>query len=62
MGYGKMEGYKSDTVLADMLTEDSMMGTHYHQEWEGMHPHHTDHLGWHERAAPAGLFRQPWSL
>ncbi|MCF6317513.1 MAG: ribulose 1,5-bisphosphate carboxylase [Marinosulfonomonas sp.] len=38
MGYGKMEGYKSDTMLADMLTEDSMMGTHFHQEWERMKP------------------------
>ena len=38
MGYGKMEGYGSDTVLAHMLTEDSVMGTHFHQEWERMGP------------------------
>ena len=38
MGYGKMEGYKSDTVLADMLTNDIQMGTHYNQPWERMKP------------------------
>ena len=38
MGYGKMEGYKSDTVLADMLTNDEQMGTHYNQPWERMKP------------------------
>ncbi len=36
MGYGKMEGYKSDTMLAHMLTEDAADGTHYHQEWQKM--------------------------
>ena len=38
MGYGKMEGYKDDTVLAHMLTEDSVKGTFFHQEWERMNP------------------------
>ncbi len=36
MGYGKMEGYTSDTVLAKMLIDDSVMGTHFHQDWQQM--------------------------
>jgi ribulose-bisphosphate carboxylase large chain len=36
MGYGKMEGYASDKVNAFMLTDDSVDGTHFHQEWQGM--------------------------
>ncbi len=38
MGYGKMEGYKDDTVLAHMLTDDSVKGTFFHQEWGRMAP------------------------
>jgi len=38
MGFGKMEGYNSDTVLSEMLIQDSAMGTHFHQEWERMKP------------------------
>ncbi len=38
MGYGKMEGYKDDTILAHMLTDDSVKGTFFHQEWERMNP------------------------
>ncbi len=36
MGYGKMEGYKSDTMLAHMLTDDECMGTHFNQPWGKM--------------------------
>lgn len=36
MGYGKMEGYAADKVNAFMLTEDSVDGTFFHQEWERM--------------------------
>jgi len=36
MGYGKMEGYVSDKVNAFMLTDDSVDGTFFHQEWERM--------------------------
>ncbi len=38
MGYGKMEGDKSDTMIAHMITEDSADGPFYHQEWLGMNP------------------------
>ncbi len=38
MGYGKMEGDKDDTVIAHMITEDSVDGPFYHQEWLGMNP------------------------
>ena len=38
MGFGKMEGYNSDTVLADALIDDVSKGTHYTQPWEGMKP------------------------
>ena len=38
MGFGKMEGYKSDTVLADALMHDVSVGTHFTQPWEGMAP------------------------
>ncbi|RME17182.1 MAG: ribulose-bisphosphate carboxylase [Alphaproteobacteria bacterium] len=38
MGYGKMEGDKDDTVIAHMITEDSVDGPYYHQEWLGMNP------------------------
>ena len=38
MGYGKMEGEKSDTDMAYMIMQDSADGPYYHQEWEGMLP------------------------
>ncbi|VAW02265.1 Ribulose bisphosphate carboxylase, partial [hydrothermal vent metagenome] len=38
MGYGKMEGEKSDTDMAYMITEDSAKGPYFHQEWLGMNP------------------------
>lgn len=38
MGFGKMEGYNSDTVLADALIDDVSKGTHFTQPWEGMAP------------------------
>ena len=36
MGYGKMEGYASDKVNAFMLTDDSVEGTFFHQNWGQM--------------------------
>jgi len=38
MGYGKMEGEAGDTIIAHMITEDSVDGPYYHQEWLGMGP------------------------
>ncbi len=38
MGYGKMEGEKSDTDMAYMIMNDSADGPYYHQEWQGMSP------------------------
>ncbi|MCB1356565.1 MAG: ribulose-bisphosphate carboxylase [Maritimibacter sp.] len=38
MGYGKMEGEGSDTIIAHQITEDSVKGPYYHQEWLGMNP------------------------
>ncbi|SEG12269.1 ribulose-bisphosphate carboxylase large chain [Jhaorihella thermophila] len=38
MGYGKMEGEKDDTIIARMITEDSVNGPYFHQEWLGMNP------------------------
>ena len=38
MGYGKMEGEKSDTDMAYMIMQDSADGPYFHQEWEGMLP------------------------
>ncbi len=38
MGYGKMEGDKSDTDMAFMISQDSADGPFYHQEWLGMNP------------------------
>lgn len=38
MGYGKMEGGKDDTIIAHMITEDSVDGPFFHQEWLGMNP------------------------
>jgi ribulose-bisphosphate carboxylase large chain len=38
MGYGKMEGDKSDTNIAYMIERDSVDGPVYHQEWYGMKP------------------------
>ena len=38
MGYGKMEGEKSDTDMAYMIMNDSADGPYFHQEWQGMNP------------------------
>jgi len=38
MGYGKMEGEKTDTDMAYMIERDSADGPYYHQEWLGMNP------------------------
>ncbi len=38
MGYGKMEGYKDDKLIAEMITGDSVDGPVFHQEWLGMKP------------------------
>ncbi len=38
MGYGKMEGEKDDTIIAHMITRDSVTGPYFHQEWLGMAP------------------------
>jgi len=38
MGYGKMEGTADDKIVAHMITEDSVDGPYYHQEWLGMNP------------------------
>ena len=38
MGYGKMEGEAADKIIAHMITEDSVMGPYFHQEWLGMAP------------------------
>jgi len=38
MGYGKMEGEKDDTIIAHMITRDSVDGPYFHQEWLGMNP------------------------
>lgn len=38
MGFGKMEGEKSDKDMAYMITDDSADGPFYHQEWHGMNP------------------------
>jgi ribulose-bisphosphate carboxylase large chain len=38
MGYGKMEGEASDTVLAYMIERDECQGPVYYQHWFGMKP------------------------
>ena len=38
MGYGKMEGDADDTIIAHQITEDSVKGPYFHQEWLGMNP------------------------
>ena len=38
MGYGKMEGEKSDRSIAYMLERDSADGPYFHQDWLGMNP------------------------
>jgi ribulose-bisphosphate carboxylase large chain len=38
MGYGKMEGEKSDRSIAYMLESDSADGPYFHQNWLGMKP------------------------
>ncbi len=38
MSYGKMEGDKSDTQIAHMITEDVARGPAYKQDWLGIRP------------------------
>ncbi len=38
MGFGKMEGEADDRIIAHQITEDSVDGPYYHQEWLGMAP------------------------
>ena len=38
MSFGKMEGEKSDTLIAYQIEQDSVAGPAYHQEWQGMKP------------------------
>ncbi len=38
MGYGKMEGERSDIDMAFMIMQDSADGPFYHQQWHGMNP------------------------
>ena len=38
MSFGKMEGEKSDTLIAYQIEQDSIKGPMYHQEWLGMKP------------------------
>ena len=38
MGYGKMEGEKSDTDMAYMITDNVAKGPYYEQDWLGMNP------------------------
>ena len=38
MGYGKMEGEASDTILAYMIERDECQGPVYYQQWYGMKP------------------------
>ncbi|PHR63045.1 MAG: ribulose 1,5-bisphosphate carboxylase [Robiginitomaculum sp.] len=38
MGYGKMEGEKSDTDMAHMICDDVADGPYFRQEWLGMNP------------------------
>ncbi len=38
MGYGKMEGDKSDTIIADMINNNFSQGPVYPQNWNGMRP------------------------
>ncbi len=38
MGYGKMEGEASDTILAYMIERDECQGPVYYQQWFGMKP------------------------
>jgi ribulose-bisphosphate carboxylase large chain len=38
MSFGKMEGEKSDRIMAFMLTDNEAPGTYFHQKWHGMKP------------------------
>lgn len=38
MGFGKMEGDKSDTIIAKMIENDEAMGFIYNQSWHGIKP------------------------
>ncbi|HHL42168.1 MAG TPA: ribulose 1,5-bisphosphate carboxylase, partial [Hellea balneolensis] len=38
MGFGKMEGEKSDTDMAYMITDNVAEGPYYQQDWQGMNP------------------------
>ncbi|HET19300.1 MAG TPA: ribulose-bisphosphate carboxylase [Chromatiales bacterium] len=38
MGFGKMEGDKSDRDIAYIIERDSYTGPYFHQEWYGMKP------------------------
>lgn len=38
MGYGKMEGEKSDKQIAHMITENVAQGPAFEQDWQGMRP------------------------
>ena len=38
MSFGKMEGEKSDKLIAFQIEQDSVKGPMYHQEWLGMKP------------------------
>lgn len=38
MGYGKMEGYQDDRVIAYMIERDECQGPIYYQQWFGMKP------------------------
>ena len=38
MSFGKMEGEKSDKLIAYQIEQDSVKGPMYHQEWHGMKP------------------------
>ena len=38
MSFGKMEGEKSDKLIAYQIEQDSVAGPAYHQEWHGMKP------------------------
>lgn len=38
MGFGKMEGEKSDRNIAFMLERDKAEGPYFHQTWQGMKP------------------------
>jgi hypothetical protein len=61
MGYGKMEGEGDDRNIAYMIERDECQGPVYFQKWYGMKPTTPDHLGRHERAAPARFSSRIWA-